>query len=366
MTARIPPYNGANDCGALSMVRLSNVYYMLAYAYRSLNERELLEIEGEQFEHIHDLFAAILVRGVSSLIRRGLNRGYVACEEMISAPRGAIDFSTSVRQNTLRRRELYCRYDEYTEDVPVNRALKAVMRVLLLHGSVKGENRTALRRLMDYFAGVHDIRPADIRFDELRLTRDGGAYALLLGVCELIVKGLLMTDKSGQIRLRGFVDDQHMYRLYEKFILNYYKKNWLEFSPSPRFVPWNLQFASAPDLMPAMKTDVTLLYGDRMLIIDAKCYENSLQYNGLFGSSSLISNHLYQLFTYVKNASNKLKVSGMLLYARTDEPLSPDGDYTICGSDISIRSLDLSQKWQSIQSTLDGVASRFIEGSVIP
>lgn len=44
---------------------------------------------------------------------------------------------------------------------------------------------------------------------------------------------------------------------------------------------------------------------------------------------TLISGNLYQIYTYVKNYDNDNtgNVSGLLLYAKTDEELEPRGDY---------------------------------------
>ncbi|KJR44632.1 hypothetical protein UF75_4980 [Desulfosporosinus sp. I2] len=44
------------------MIRMKNVYYMLAYAYQTLNEEGFSSVKSEDFENVHDLMAAILIR----------------------------------------------------------------------------------------------------------------------------------------------------------------------------------------------------------------------------------------------------------------------------------------------------------------
>ena len=44
---------------------IKNVYYMLAYAFRALKMDEYDELACEDFEHMHDLFAAILAKGIA-------------------------------------------------------------------------------------------------------------------------------------------------------------------------------------------------------------------------------------------------------------------------------------------------------------
>ena len=49
-------------------------------------------------------------------------------------------------------------------------------------------------------------------------------------------------------------------------------------------------------------------------------------------------------------------VSGMSLYAKTDEDVQPDGVYQMSGNQISVRTLDLNQPFKTIRSQLDGIA----------
>ena len=59
-----------NDKGIL----IRNIYYMLAYAFQELRHNNYAEIAGEEFEEIHDLFAEILIRGISFQLKQGLHR----------------------------------------------------------------------------------------------------------------------------------------------------------------------------------------------------------------------------------------------------------------------------------------------------
>lgn len=58
-------------------ILIKNIYYMLAYAYKALY-REGFEKNGtEKFEHIHNLFAAILARGIEYQLKQGLAKDYL-------------------------------------------------------------------------------------------------------------------------------------------------------------------------------------------------------------------------------------------------------------------------------------------------
>ena len=79
----------------------------------------------------------------------------------------------------------------------------------------------------------------------------------------------------------------------------------------------------------------------------------------------LDSNNLYQIFTYVKNkdVDKSGKVSGMLLYAKTDEDLVPNGEYMMSGNKIIVRTLDLNKEFKFISEDLNSIAESLIQKS---
>lgn len=191
----------------------------------------------------------------------------------------------------------------------------------------------------------------------VRINRNNQDYRLLLFVCRLVRDGLLMAEE-GAAKAPGFFDDQAACKLYERFILEYYRREHPELTASASQVPWALDDGFT-GVLPVMQTDITLRRGDKVHIIDAKYYTRMMQES--YGVSSLHSGNLYQVFTYVKNMQESLPagapaVSGMLMYARTDEAVLPDGDYLMSGNPIGVRSLDLSREFEDVRRQLDTVA----------
>lgn len=160
-----------------------------------------------------------------------------------------------------------------------------------------------------------------------------------------------------------FLDEQRMCRLYEKFILEYYRKEHPEIKASASQIPWQLDddFSS---MLPIMQTDIMLSKGNDVLIIDAKYYDHTTQEQ--YGVHTLHSGNLYQVFTYVKNKDTEYgdqphTVSGMLLYARTDEDVQPNHVYHMSGNKISVRTLDLNCSFKEIATQLDSIiAEHFV------
>lgn len=340
---------------------IRNVYHMLAYAFRALRLDEYEDLAGEDFEHMHELFAAILSKGIARQVKQGLYREYVGKVEDLATVRGKIELLGTMRNRLVRRQKASCEYDELSENNLLNQVLKTTSMVLLRHGEVGEEHRVELRRVMLFFSGVDEMDPSGIRWGAIQFQRGNASYRFLLSACQLVLDGMLITTDSGDRKLARFVDDQQMSRLYEKFILEYYRVEHPEVSANAEQVPWAGTDADT-GLLPTMQTDITLRKGEQVLIIDAKYYTSMTQES--YGVHTLHSGNLYQIFTYVKNMQETLgegapRVKGMLMYARADEKFLPDGDYHMSGNEISIRSLDLNCEFEGIRAQLDEVIERF-------
>ena len=60
---------------------------MLAYAFEILNQGGYEDIAVEEFENIHNLFAAILAKGIGRQLKQGLYREYIDKKENIAVVR---------------------------------------------------------------------------------------------------------------------------------------------------------------------------------------------------------------------------------------------------------------------------------------
>ena len=231
------------------------------------------------------------------------------------------------------------------------------MILLLRHGNVKSENKMALRKLLLYFTDVAEVSPSSIKWDSLKYHRNNASYRMLLGICRLAVKGLLMTTESGTQRLTTWLQDEEMHRLYEKFVLSYYQRHHPDFFPKAAFIDWDISNNERSQYLPTMKSDIILQCNEKQLIIDTKFYGHAMHHNTLYDNRTFISSHLYQIYTYVKNCDKNSigNVAGVLLYAKTNEDVTPDEDMVIGGNRISLKTLDLNQDWSGITAQLENL-----------
>ncbi|PVW06873.1 5-methylcytosine-specific restriction endonuclease system specificity protein McrC [Microbacterium sp. Gd 4-13] len=341
-------------------IAIRNVYVMLAYAFRRMHSDGTDSIAAERFDHLQDLLAEILIRGVGTQVKRGLHRDYLERSDALATVRGRIDITRTIATRSMTRGRLVCEFDEYEPDTPHNQALKSVIVLLLRRGEIAPPRKDALRRLLPYLDAVTLVAPTSVRWNTLNYHRANANYRLLLGVCELIIKGLLPTQDSGTAKLTSWISDDVMSSLYERFLREYFRVHHPELLPSASAISWDYDRASAlgADQLPAMLTDLTLRSGGRKLIIDAKYYGKSMQISR-WDKSTVHSDNLYQVLAYVKNAdvARDGSVSGLLLYARTDAVQQPDLDVIVQGNRIGARTLDLNQPWQALRARLEVVVA---------
>ena len=331
---------------------------MLAYAFSVLNKSEYRALATEDFDNAAELCAAILERGVSLQLKRGLGQEYVSRTEARSSLRGKIEVTESVKSQAVLRRQLVCSYDEFSVDTTMNRVIKATV-ALLVRSDISRARKKSLKKLMVFFADVRDIDLHTVDWN-MRYDRNNRTYRMLMAVCWLVVKGLLQTQSDGSVRMMDFFDEQRMSRLYEKFILEYFRREHPQLRASASFIDWALDDGMS-DGLPAMRSDITLSARGRVLIIDAKYYTSTMQ--TYYEKKTVKSGNLYQIFAYVKNkqaalerAGDDTEVSGMLLYAATDEEVQPDATYRMSGNRISATTLDLDRPFEEIRAQLDGIA----------
>lgn len=346
---------------SIGKIRIQNIYYMLSYAFQILKEQGYTQCATEVFENTADLLSAILARGIAVQVRRGLGREYIAVAEPLYALRGKIALSESIKTLTIVKHQLVCSYDDFSVDSYLNRIIKATVG-LLLHDDIPKQRKRELRNLMLYFKDVRDIDPFNIDW-HIRFDRTNQTYQMLISVCHLVIKGLLQTDSQGNVRMQKFLDEQRMSRLFEKFILAYYRREFPNLQVSAAQIQWQLDDGIAT-LLPIMQSDIMLDDGMKTLIIDAKYYAHTTQVQ--FDSRTLHSNNLYQIFTYVKNRDigNTGNVAGMLLYAKTDDDITPDCDFKMSGNKISVKTLDLNTDFSEITAQLNRLAESYFGANV--
>jgi len=335
-------------------ILIRNIYYMLAYAFQELRQNNYAEIQGESFDEIYDLFTEILAKGISYQLKQGLYREYVSRNESMQTIKGKIDLNGTIAKRIRNSQQIVCNYDELSENNVYNQILATTASVLLRHSNIRKEKKAKLKKLMLFFHNVQPIDIHEIRWNSLRFDRNNRNYRMLLYICYFIISEWLMTTDEGKYKLREFSDD-HMCRLFEKFVLEYYKKHHPKTKANSARIDWNIiEETTDTSVLPIMQSDVLLSLGKRTLIIDTKYYSKILQEQ--YDKKTLRSSHLYQINTYVNEYDKEHlhNVDGMLLYAKAKEDELEDAQIAHKdGYTLFIRTLNLNTDFDAIKLRLD-------------
>ncbi len=336
-----------------AVIPIENIYYLLCYAWDTLEEAELASVTVTPEMRLQDLLARVLIGGLTHLLKRGLDRTYVTDEDEIAGIRGRLDLGASIKRTTFARARAHCVFDELSPDVVHNRIVKTTLRRLAAAADLNPDLAERLRDLYRRMPGVQETRITGQSFRRVVLGRNNAYYGFLLDVCEIVHRNLLVNEDTGEVEFRDFTrDDQQMAGLFEKFLRRFFAKEQRHFEVNaPRF-GWRASGADE-DLayLPEMRTDIVLNDRTQTIVVDAKYYSAALGEH--FTKSSLHSANLYQMFAYMSHLTpgeDRARVGGILVYPRTTESLRVS--VALFGHPFLAATLNLSQPWSGIHRDL--------------
>lgn len=335
-------------------VRIENLYYLLCYAWDRLEAQHFVDRDALAADRPADLFAKVLMDGLRHLIRRGIDRGYVAFEEDTRRPRGKLDLVRTMSRCLDHAGRVHCHVDELSHDVLHNQILKSVMLRLGAAKDVDRGLRGDLRLLARQLNDVSEVPLRASLFGMVQLHRNNAFYGFLLDVAQLVYRNLLVEEKTGAWRFRDFTgDEREMGLLFEAFVRNFLRREQTAFRVGRQRIPWDAAPIGGSDatLLPGMHTDITLTRPGQRIVVETKCVQRTLV-QGAHGAAKFRSDHLYQLHAYLSNLDRDggPPSRGVLLYAEAERPLHQR--FRIGGRDVIVRTVSLDQDWRGVRAEL--------------
>ncbi|MDA0080878.1 5-methylcytosine-specific restriction endonuclease system specificity protein McrC [Brachyspira hyodysenteriae] len=344
-------------------IHIKNIYYMLSYAWNvwniidENNEDNKKEIFGdEKFDNIYNVMAYILNMFLYKLIKRGFYKGYITLGEDSSVLKGKIDFSKSVKRNTINYKKLVCSYNILSNDILFNQIIKSTLNKLINYKNIDNDILEKLIRLNHYFIKIKNINVNNSTFKLLKYNRNNMHYKIIINICKFIHKHLIVNKNSDEYSFIDFNEEKRMHMLYEKFVLNFYKMHFINnknIKVKNKSIKWQI---NNNEYIPIMKTDTMIYNKEKCLIIDTKFYKNILIKNN--DKISIRSSHLYQMFSYMSNVNKKIKtIKGVLLY-----PLCYDNinkEYKIQDKYFAVNTLDLNSDFDIIKEQLINIVKYY-------
>lgn len=321
-------------------VGLKNVFFLLGYGV------ELTSWAEEQFPYerepdLLEVVARIFEAEVSRAARQGLVRGYQARYETLTTLRGRIDIAGQIRARQDRPFPLECSFEEYTEDIEINRVIKAALKRCLQIPALNSDLIRMLRFRYRFFEAVASLGYDPRAIPEVNFSRLNEHWRPATELARLILSRESLRDEAGKVLGISFTVD--MNTLFERFI---------EKVVGQEARAAGLQLiAQAPRRLSAnvpIKPDLVLRAGGADLAVgDAKYKEPD--------NERPLNEDLYQLLAYCVSLGLK---SGLLIYSGT---LSRQ--YLVNQANVTLKAVgvDLTGEPEHIEASARKAAKRLVE-----
>ncbi len=337
-------------------IPILNIYHLLCYAWKTLDEKERIRVEIDDTTELVDLFAKVLIRATKVLIKRGIDKSYIEHNEEIAGVKGKLLISETVKSNILFKQRTICNFDDFSPNILSNQILLTTIYNLIRTQGIDKELKDELDSLHKMFIGIDLIEIKSSLFKQIRINRNNRFYGFVMNVCQLVFESTLPSEEKGKYLFSDFTrDEKKMPILFETFVRNFYKIEQHIFSSVKRDnIKWYFEISDtlSDQYLPKMQTDITLENSNNKIIIDTKYSQKTMTIN--YNMEKIKSSHLYQMFSYLLNQENETEktrtTTGILLYPTIEQDY--DLNFRYNEHDIKIKTINLNTEWQNIHNRL--------------
>lgn len=296
-----------------------------------------------------EFLAQALASAAEKAFARGLLRGYVEREEALQTVRGRIRFDDQIRRRFGLPLPVEVRYDEFTDDVLLNRLVKAANWRLRRAGPLSPGTRRRLGRIDALLDGVSLCRYPRNAVPEVKFDRLNRHYKDVVALARLILRYGAYEAERGEVRASGFTMD--MNEVFQEFLTAALREKLAPYGGklrsdkgrSPAYLDEERRIALFPDL--------TWWEGERCVFVgDAK-------YKSISNDERASNADLYQILAY---ATALDLPGGMLIYAKDERDEANAATYTVrhTGKRLQVIALDLSDALDDVLRRVEETADR--------
>lgn len=321
---------------------------MLSYAYKSLSFSDYQNLSAEKFDNLTDLYTEILIIAYRKIIKQGPYKEYIPHQEDSMFVKGKINLRDSMRTNNIINSKVAVEYEVLSEDNLPNQIIKSTFLKLVYSAQLSAKQLKAIKEILLYLTEVSSITLTEYSFSQVRYNNQNRHYELPIDIAKFLYDSMLISDEAGSHQLKEIKDEQALSSLFENFVYAFYHKetDWQVSRPK---IHWDVD-DGYNEALPVMQTDIVLKKDHQTIIIDTKFYQQNMKSRYENGPKKHLTGNLYQLFTYLENYQRKDSetVSGMLLYAMTNDKEQPNNEYVIKGKKVKVKHINLSQEMNQI------------------
>lgn len=150
------------------------------FVYLALRSKILPRVDEQitQLDPSKDFWEVVVLwflDATEKLMRRELSKGYVETTDELDVVRGRILVVPTVQALCAGRPRVTCEYDDFSEDIPLNRVLLAAAAIVASCASLESSMRRRAKMIMARISGVGELQTNDLRVVVERNTKRYGS-----------------------------------------------------------------------------------------------------------------------------------------------------------------------------------------------
>lgn len=284
----LPKIDGQSD----RTVRRALVHMLTVAWNLDVTHGELAALDT-QHSDLLECFIRLFTERLLVAVRRGLPRRYLIHTEDLALLRGKLDVVRQLTHLSVRPDRLACRYDELSENTPLNRVLKAaISRLTRITRSASNARRLA--ELSSRFESVGDT-PAPLR-EPVRTDRTNTAFHDLYRLAQFFLSGDWQSTTSGDTA-SGFALLFPMNDLFEEFVGRTMKRTLAPLSVHLQHQGKHALINENGGSLFALRPDIVVYRDDEPIVLDTKWKRLDPSNPYTFGVSQ---SDIYQMLAYAK------------------------------------------------------------------
>ena len=261
-----------------------------------------------------EIFISYFIDELLFLFKSDVNRGYNSNLENQSFIKGKIDFTETIKRNSFRQHLHYVRFDQFTEDILLNRIFKTVIQNLITKTLVT-ENKLKLKQGLLWLESVKPIQLYNDIWKQVKFSRLNSCYEPVFNLAKLFYfNSSPNLNKGDELTFSFLVPLNQLFERYMYEILN----NSIN---SPFEVKYQGPIEYLAELegkkYMQLRPDISIIKEKRVIkIIDAK-YKEVIDNNG---DMLVNQSDIYQMLAYgVRYNCNEIILAYPKLLKETNE-----------------------------------------------
>ena len=132
-------------------------------------------------------------------------------------------FLNTVNRYALLKKKVYCQFDEFSQNNLFNQIVKYTLNSLIKNMLFDEEIRQNIKKQIIYFSSIDEVEPNKTNLNKLKFNKNNFIYKLLISLAFMIYDNTGVNEEKGKAIFKDFYREEHMQKVYEFFLLNFYK-----------------------------------------------------------------------------------------------------------------------------------------------